>query len=236
MDCRNLVNVNDWWSPNTLCGMWEPCNRVNMYDMVWMWEPCSCQWLLWSPYLMWMWEPCKSQWLMVSNMLCWKWEPCNYQWLMVPWTYMECGDLAMGSSTCMIGFKYGNLVTVNDSYGPTYLIWNVGTLQRSMILMVPIPYMECGNLVTINAWWCPIHYVECGNFVTINGLWSPWTPYGMWGPCNGILHMYDLIWMWEPCNCQWLLWSHIPYMECGNPATVNNSYGPPYLIWNVGTL
>ena len=29
-----------------------------------------------------------------------------------------------------------------------YLIWNVGTLKLSMTYGPPIPYMECGNLVT----------------------------------------------------------------------------------------
>ena len=31
----------------------------------------------------------------------------------------------------------GNLVTVNDIYGPPYLIWNAGTLLLSVTLMVP---------------------------------------------------------------------------------------------------
>ena len=28
----------------------------------------------------------------------------------------------------------------------------------------------------------------------------------------------------------------VPYMECGNLVTFNDSYGPPHLKWNVGTL
>ena len=28
----------------------------------------------------------------------------------------------------------------------------------------------------------------------------------------------------------------IPYMECRNLVTVNDCYGPPYLIWIVGTM
>ena len=40
----------------------------------------------------------------------------------------------------------GNLVTVNDSYGP------------------PIPFMECRNLVTLNDLWSP---------QTLYGMWEP---------------------------------------------------------------
>ena len=116
MDGRDLININDLWSPITLYGMQEPCN---------------CQWLLWSPYL----------------------------------------------------------------------IWMQGNLYLSMTVMVPIPYMECRNLLSVNDLWSPIPYMDGRDLITINDLWSPITLYGMW----------------EPSNCQWL-------------------YGPPNLIWNVGTL
>ena len=86
-------------------------------------------------------------------------------------------------------------------------------------------------------------------------LMVPHTLYGMWEPCNCqwlLWSPHTLYGMQDPCNCQWLLWSPIPYMECRNLVTVNDSYGsphtlygmqepcncqwflwfPPYLIWN----
>ena len=42
---------------------------------------------------------------------------------------------------------------------------------------------------------------------------------------------HTLYGMWEPCNVN-DLWSPKPYMECRNLVTVNDCYGPPYLIWN----
>ena len=71
------------------------------------------------------------------------------------------------------------------TYGPQYHLWNVGTLQLSMTCMVP-----------------PIPYLECGNLVTVNNLWSPQTLYVMQEPCNGVPHMYDMICFLEPCKCQ----------------------------------
>ena len=31
--------------------------------------------------------------------------------------------------------------------------------------------------------------------------------------------------MWEPCNCPCLVWSPLPYMECGNLVIINDSDG-----------
>ena len=49
--------------------------------------------------------------------------------------------------------------------------------------------------------------------------------------------MYDII----RVHCRNLvsvkdLWSPIPYMECGNLVTVNDSYGPPILYMEFGDL
>ena len=59
----------------------------------------------------------------------------------------------------MIRVHCGNLVTVNDSYGPPY------------------PNMECGNLVTVNDLWSPIPYMGCRNLVTVNYSYGPPLPY-----------------------------------------------------------
>ena len=97
-------------------------------------------------------------------------------------------------------------------------------------LMVPIPYMECRNLVTVNDCYGPPNLIlnagtlylsmtvmvphtliwMVGNLITINDLWSPITLYGMWGPCNcqWLFWFCMLYEMREPCVCQWLLWSH----------------------------
>ena len=48
---------------------------------------------------------------------------------------------------------------------PPNPIWNAGTLYLSMTLMVPIPYIEYRNLVTVNDLWSPIPYMECENLV-----------------------------------------------------------------------
>ena len=151
-------------------------------------------------------------------------------------------------------------------------IWNAGTLYLSMTVRVPIPYMECGNLVTVNDLWSPIPYMDGRDLITINDLWSPitymecgnlvtvndlWSPYLIW--IVGVLYLsmtcgpHTLYGMWEPCNCQWLMvpqtlygmWEPCihsmtvmvpkPYMECRNLLSVND-FGPPYLIWMVGTL
>ena len=47
--------------------------------------------------------------------------------------------------------------------------------------MVPLPYME---QVSYGPPKCTIPYMECGNLVTVNDLWSPYTLYGMQEPCN----------------------------------------------------
>ena len=52
----------------------------------------------------------------------------------------------MTDGPCITDIEYGNLLTVNDSYGP------------------PIPYMECGNLVTLNDIW---------SFNTLYGMQEP---------------------------------------------------------------
>ena len=112
-----------------------------------------------------------------------------------------------------------NLVTDND-------LWS------------PIPYLECGNLVTgfphmynmitINDLWPPIPYIECRNLVTGCGGPCNWVPphvqydncqtYGPPKPyieCEGPPHVW--IWffqdnaMWEPCNCQCLMVPHTLY-------------------------
>ena len=178
MECRNLVTLNNFWSPHTFYvmwelsmslmvshtwyGIWEPCNGVpHMYDMIWMGKPSNCQWLLWSPL-----------------------------------PYTECGNLVTVNDLWSTHTWYGILDPVRDS--PTCTMW-----------------FECGNLVTVNG--LPLSHMECGNLAI------------------GSHHMYDKIWMgkllsasdlwshhtlygmWEPCNCQWLMVT-------------------PYLIWNVGTL
>ena len=131
-------------------------------------------------------------------------EPCNCQW------WEPCNRVPL---TCTIWFECGNLVTVNDIWSPhtLYGMWELCSCQwqepvtgsphmYNMIwmwepcncqwLMVPLPYMVCRNLVTVND----------GNFEM------------------GCLHMYDVIFSgcqwwepwkqgsphisWEPCNCQ----------------------------------
>ena len=118
------------------------------------------------------------------------------------------------------------LVTFNDSYGPPYLIWYAGTLYLSMTDGHPIPYMEYGNLVTVNDLWSPTPYMECGNLVngvsphvwcgnlvTVNDSYGPLIPYMECGNLvMGSPHMYNMMWMWEPCNCQW-------WEPCNGPLT-----------------
>ena len=61
-------------------------------------------------------------------------EPCNCKRML--WStnaYMECR----------------NPVTVNDCFGSPNLIRNAGTLYHSMTVLVPIPYNECRNLVSV---------------------------------------------------------------------------------------
>ena len=147
MEYGNLVYCQ-WllWSPHTLNGMWELCNRV---PTCMMGEPCNCQWHLWSPILYmecgnlitvndwWsphtlygIWEPCNCQWLLWSpHTLYGMQEPCNCQWLIVPHTL--------------------------------YGIWEPCNCQ--WLLCPLIPYMECGNLVTVNDLWSPNTYMEWRN-------------------------------------------------------------------------
>ena len=95
----------------------------------------------------------------------------------------------------------------------------------------PIPYMECGDLVTWSpphVWWDFLGQCNAGS-LQLSMTYGPPYLIWMWEPCNWVLHMYDMI-------CGSLvtvnqLWSPIPYMECRNIVTVNDSYGPPYLIW-----
>ena len=122
-----------------------------------------------------------------------------------------------------------NLVTVNYYHG------------------APISYMECWNHVTTNDLWSPIPYMECRDLVTANDLWFPHTLYGMWEPCNNILHTYR---MWKPFNFQRLmvpftligmqelsmtLMMPKPYIQCGNLVTVNNSWSP-YTLYGMQQL
>ena len=59
--------------------------------------------------------------------------------------------------------------------------------------MIPMLYMECGNLVTVNDSYCPsIPYMVFGNLVTVNDLWSPYILYEMWESCNRVPYMYDV--------------------------------------------
>ena len=38
----------------------------------------------------------------------------------------------------------------------------------------------------------PIPYMECGNLITVNDLWSPHTLYGMWEPDSyGLPHVWS---------------------------------------------
>ena len=109
-----------------------------------------------------------------------------------------------------------------------------------------IPYMECGNLVTVNDWtpipymecYGPHTYMECGNLVigsptcmiwfecrnlvTVSDLWFPHTLYGIQELCNGS-PTYK---MHEPCN-------RVPsHVQCGNLVTINDLWSPiPYMQW-----
>ena len=65
----------------------------------------------------------------------------------------------------------------------------------------------------------PIHSMECRNQVSVNDVWSPIR----YMECGKHVTMR-------------LIWSPIPFMECGNLVNVNDSYGLPYLMWNMGTL
>ena len=102
-----------------------------------------------------------------------------------------------------------------------------------MTLMVPLPYTECGILVTINDLWSPIPYMECWNIVA----WST-IPYMKGGNIVTINNSYSsqyLIWNMGnlvPVNDSW---TPIPYMESGNFVTVNGLWSPIF-IQNMGTL
>ena len=62
-----------------------------------------------------------------------------------------------------------NLVSVNDCFGPPYLIWNAGTFYLSMtVFMVPIPYTDGRDLISLHDLSFPITYMECRNLVTVN--------------------------------------------------------------------
>ena len=101
------------------------------------------------------------------------------------------------------------------TYGPPYLnvIW-----ELSVTLMgYPIPYMECGNLITGVSHMVTIWF-ECGNLVTVNDLWSP-IPYM---ECGNLVMESPTCTIWFECgNLVTVndLWSPIPYMECGNLVT-----------------
>ena len=128
----------------------------------------------------------------------------------------------------------GNLITVNDLYGPPCHIWNVEPCHSQWLLCSPILYNECGNLITVNNSYGPsIPYMVCGK------------------PCNGVSHIYNMIWMWDPCNCQWLMvpntligmWelsmTHmvpLTLFEMCEPCNCKWLMVPPYLILNVGTF
>ena len=47
---------------------------------------------------------------------------------------------------------------------------------------------------------------------------------------------HTLYGMLEPCNLSMTVMVPIPYMECRNHVSVNDCFGPPYLIWNAGTF
>ena len=55
-----------------------------------------------------------------------------------------------------------------------------------------------------------IPYKVWGNIRVIESDKVPHSIYGM-----GDHTSHWQFWMWEPYNCQWLVWSPIPYMECG---------------------
>ena len=144
----------------------------------------------------------------------------------------------------------GNLVTVNDLCSPIPYVGcrNLVTVND---LRSPIFYLEYGNLVmgsphmyNMICLWEPCNCQWL--------LWSPYTLYGMWEPCNHQWHLWSahtLYEMWKPCNCQWLM-VPLPYMELWEPCNgvsptwviwmqescMSMTYGPPYLIWNAGTL
>ena len=56
-ECSNLVTVNDLWSPHTLYRRNLETGSHHMFDMIFqdnaMQEPCNCQWLMVPPYLIW---------------------------------------------------------------------------------------------------------------------------------------------------------------------------------------
>ena len=160
--------------------------------------------------------------------------------------YIECGNLLLGSPTFTIWFKCGNLVTVNDLYGPPYHIWKVEPCKCQWLMVHPYPicsvgtlswglphlqWFECGNLVNVSDFWFSLCYMKCGNLLTINDFYFFHTLYEMWEPCNGPPTCI----MWEPCNCQWLM-VPIPYMECGTIVAANDSDGPPIPYMCYGTI
>ena len=139
-----------------------------------MWEPCNCQWL----------DPHALYGMLWSLTLIWN--------AMVPHTYMECGNLVMGSPTCMIWFACRNCVTVNDLWFPHTLYGIQEPCNGSPACKIHEPFnrvpshVHCGNLVTVNDLWSPTPYMEW---------YGPPYLYGMWEPCNGVPYMYDMIWM-----------------------------------------
>ena len=155
VQCGDLVTGSDLYSPLTLYGMQELCN---------------CQWLMLPiPYM----ECYCPSYLMdcgnlvmgsphMYDMIC-MWEPCNCQWLMVPLTLYEMWE------SCNCQWLMVCLC----------LIWNVGTVSDSYAS--PIPYMECGNLVTVSDWWSPIPYmglIQCLRSASKGT--HIWIIYGIW--------------------------------------------------------
>ena len=148
-----------------------------------------------------------------------------------PYIILEYGNLVMGSPTCTIWFAYGNLVTIHHLWSHTlYGMWEPCNYQWLMV-----PHTLYGMQVLCNCQWhiSPIPYIECGNLVSVNELWFPHTLYGMQEPCNRV----PTCTIWFACgNLVTVNKSYgppIPYMECGNIVIVNDLWSP-YLIWNVG--
>ena len=97
----------------------------------------------------------------------------------------------------MIRVHCGNLVTVNDSCGPPYLIWN-------WYLMVSPPYIEQVSYgpTTCIIWWSPLSYIEHVSYGPPTCTYSP--PHVQSdGPPYLIWNMYHMV---PPHVCM------VPYM------------------------
>ena len=154
-----------------------------------------------------------------------------------PIPYMECRNLVTGYQPHVL---CGNLVTVNNLWFPhtLYGMWEPCNCQWLIPYTLYGMQEPCNGVSPTCMMWffrSPIPVMDCQNLVTVNVSYCPHTLYGMWEACNVVPYMYNMIWMQEPCNCQWLLWSLYTLYGMWEPCN-SLTYGPPYLIWNAGTL